>query len=78
MKVLIIGLGSIAKKHIAAINQLDESAEIFALRSNPNSKSDLSGVVDIYNLNDIKVSYFDFVLISNPTSEHFSTIQQLV
>lgn len=78
MKVLIIGLGSIAKKHIAAINQLDESAEIFALRSNPNSKSDLSGVVDIYNLNDIKVSYFDFILISNPTSEHFSTIQQLV
>lgn len=78
MKVLIIGLGSIAKKHIAALHQLDKTAEIFALRSNSSSKSDLSGVVDIYNLNDINVSYFDFVLISNPTSEHFSTIQHLV
>lgn len=77
MKVLIIGLGSIAKKHIAALHQLDQSAEIFALRSNPNSKSYTSGVLDIYNINDIKVADLDFILISNPTSEHFSTIQQL-
>ncbi|MCI3936811.1 Gfo/Idh/MocA family oxidoreductase [Chryseobacterium aahli] len=78
MKVLIIGLGSIAKKHIIAINQLDQSAEIYALRSNPNSKSDIAGVIDTYHLNDVKVSELDFVLISNPTSEHFSTIQKLV
>jgi predicted dehydrogenase len=78
MKVLIIGLGSIAKKHIAAITQLDHSAEIYALRSNLNSKSDIAGVIDTYNLNDVKVSELDFVLISNPTSEHFSTIQQFV
>lgn len=78
MKVLIIGLGSIAKKHIAAINQFDQSAEIYALRSSFDSKSDNEGIIDIYNLEDIQVSYFDFVLISNPTSEHFSTIQKLV
>lgn len=78
MKVLIIGLGSIAKKHIAAIKQLDQSTEIYALRSNPHSKSDIAGVINIYNLNDVKVSELDFVLISNPTSEHFSTLQQLV
>lgn len=78
MKVLIIGLGSIAKKHIAAINQLDKSAEIYALRSNRESKNDIDRVIDIYTLNDIEMSELDFILISNPTSEHFATIQKLI
>lgn len=77
MKVLIIGLGSIAKKHIDAIRKLDELAEVFALRSSLNSKSDVVGVTDIYNLNDLKIADLDFIIISNPTSEHFSTIKQL-
>jgi len=77
MKVLIIGLGSIAKKHIAAIIQLEEAAEIFALRSNHKSKSNISEVIDVYDINDMAVKDLDFILISNPTSEHFSTIQKL-
>jgi predicted dehydrogenase len=77
MKVLIIGLGSIAKKHIDAIRKLDELAQIFALRSSLNSKSDVVGVTDIYSLNDLKIADLDFIIISNPTSEHFSTIKQL-
>lgn len=77
MKVLIIGLGSIAKKHIAALHQLDQNVEIFALRSTPNSKNDIPGVADIYSLEDINVADLDFILISNPTSEHFSTINEL-
>ncbi len=77
MKIVIIGLGSIAKKHIDAIYQLDKSARIYALRSNPDSKSEMEGVIDIYNLNDINMSEIDFVLISNPTAEHFTTIKQL-
>jgi predicted dehydrogenase len=78
MRVLIIGLGSIAKKHIDAIYRLDKSAIIYALRSKPQSKSNISGVIDIYNLKDIEIFNLDFILISNPTSEHFSTIKQLV
>lgn len=77
MKILIIGLGSIAKKHIKAIRQLDEDAEIYALRSNPESRSDVSEITNIYNLKDFPISDLDFILISNPTSEHFSTVQQL-
>ncbi len=77
MKILIIGLGSIAKKHIKAIRQLDEDAEIYALRSNPENRNDSTGITDIYNLKDIQISDLDFILISNPTSEHFSTVQQL-
>lgn len=77
MKVLIIGLGSIAKKHIDAIRKLDEFAEIFALRSSFKSKSDILGITDIYSLNDLKISDLDFIIISNPTSEHYSTIKKL-
>ncbi len=77
MKVLIIGLGSIAKKHIDAIRKLDELAEIFALRSSFKSKSDILGITDIYSLKDLKISDLDFIIISNPTSEHYSTIKQL-
>lgn len=75
MKVLIIGLGSIAKKHVDAIRKLDEFAEFFALRSSLNTKSDVVGVTDIYSLNDLKIADLDFIIISNPTSEHFSTIK---
>lgn len=77
MKVLIIGLGSIAKKHIDAIRKLDVLAEIFALRNSSKSKSDIVGVKDIYSLNDINITDLDFIIISNPTAQHFSTIKQL-
>ena len=33
MRVLVIGLGSIARKHIAALRNIDPEAEILALRS---------------------------------------------
>lgn len=77
MNILIIGLGSIAKKHIDAIYQKNKFARIYALRSNPTSKSEIEGVFDIYNLSDINMSEIDFILISTPTSEHFTTIKQL-
>lgn len=76
MKVLIIGLGSIAKKHIAALLELDPLATIFALRSGLNS-SKVENVIDIYDIEDLELDIIDFILVSNPTSQHFSTIQRL-
>lgn len=78
MKIIIIGLGSIAKKHIDAILKLNKSTQIYALRSNPNSKNEIEGVIDIYHLSDINMSEIDFVLISNPTSAHFITIKNFI
>ena len=77
MNVLIIGLGSIAKKHIDAIYELDDRSQIYALRSNPTSASEIAGVLDVYALDHVNMSEIDFILISNPTSEHFSTIKKL-
>lgn len=77
MKILIIGLGSIADKHISAILKIDPRAEIFALRSSKNSK-DKQGIVNFYNIEDAQKHDFDFVIISNPTSEHIQTIKDVL
>ncbi|MFM2048382.1 MAG: putative oxidoreductase yvaA [Bacteroidota bacterium] len=74
MKVLIIGLGSIAKKHIAALQQIDLAIQIIALRS-ASAFEEVGNVKSIINHNEIPTDV-DFVIISNPTSEHYKTIKQ--
>jgi len=76
MKVLIIGLGSIGKKHISAIKQIDYTTEIYALRSKSNAEQFLD-VINIYRIEEIAETPIDFAIISNPTSEHRKTIEIL-
>lgn len=73
IRVLIIGLGSIAKKHITALRSLSEEFEIFALRSSLDA-SKYEDVINIFNLDD---TVFDFAIISNPTYLHFKYIKLL-
>ncbi|MFV5694902.1 Gfo/Idh/MocA family protein [Flavobacterium sp. LB3P122] len=75
MNVLIIGLGSIAKKHITALQSLKVDAEIYALRSNLNAVSE-EDVENIYDLENNTV-VFDFAIISNPTNLHYKYIEKL-
>lgn len=75
MNVLIIGLGSIAKKHITALQSLKVDAEIYALRSNLNAVIE-EDVENIYDLENSTV-VFDFAIISNPTNLHHKYIEKL-
>src|SRR5665647_16995 len=77
MKVLLIGLGSIGKKHVKAIQAIQSDAEIFALRSNKEAEK-FEGVTNIYSQEDIGILSADFGIISNPTSEHKKSITQLI
>ena len=77
MKILIIGLGSIGQKHVKAIKSIRPKAEIFALRSTINAKI-YSGVTNIFKIEEIESIAIDFAIIANPTSEHKSTIAQLI
>lgn len=77
MRVLIVGLGSIAKKHINALHLIDPSVEIYALRSSLTAKP-WEDVIDMYDWYKIGEKNFDFVIISNPTSEHVNTIKRLI
>ena len=76
MKILIIGLGSIAQKHIASILKLFPDTIFYALRSNINSKNTIN-VENVFNLNDIPLD-IDFIIISNPTNLHASTIKNVI
>ncbi len=69
MNVLVIGLGSIATRHIDAVRQLDADAHIYALRSGRNGK-EVNGVRNLYSIDEVAASGIDFAIISNPTSCH--------
>ena len=75
MKVLIIGLGSIAHKHIAALKTLVPDCKIYALRSNQLG-SEVEGVSNCYSLAEVP-SDISFIIISNPTSLHLQTIKEV-
>jgi predicted dehydrogenase len=77
MKVLIIGLGSIARKHIAALREIDPGVELFAMRSSRASK-EVEGVIDLYELDKVRKLDIDFIIISNPTFKHKETIGNLI
>lgn len=73
MRILIVGLGSIAKKHINALKSLSSEFEIYALRSS----RDASQYEDVINVFDLNYCVFDFAIISNPTYLHFDYIKLL-
>jgi predicted dehydrogenase len=77
MNILIVGLGSIAQKHINALKSIDKVFVIYALRSsNPSNEPD--GIINIYSLKELDNVTIDFAIISNPTSEHKKTILSLL
>lgn len=74
MRILIVGLGSIAKKHISAIREIDPHAVIYALRSSGNVEI-YDEVINIFSINDVQIKP-DFIIISNPTNLHEEAIIQ--
>ena len=68
MKVLIVGLGSIALKHVYALRKIMPSVLIYALRSGVNSNG-VEGVISIYDVNQVPPD-LDFIIISSPTFLH--------
>jgi predicted dehydrogenase len=76
MKVLIIGLGSIGKRHVEALKKLRPNCTVLALRSRENA-SVQDGITNIYRWEDIPDG-LSFVIISNPTSEHYTAISQCI
>jgi predicted dehydrogenase len=72
LNILIIGLGSIGKKHLCVIYTLYPLANIFALRSKRKSKK-YENVINIYSIEQLEVN-IDFVIISTPTYLHENDI----
>lgn len=77
MKILIIGLGSIALKHISAIKNIKPDAQFYALRSSKKAK-EMVGITNIFSFNELSIIQVDFAIISNPTFAHHKTIIKLL
>ena len=75
MNILIIGLGSIARKHIDAIRALEIDAKIYALRSNQNAFIE-DKIENIFSFEHFDVP-INFAIISNPTNLHYKYIHVL-
>jgi len=75
LTILIIGLGSIANKHINAIRKLYPNCKIYALRSQEKKISIIEGVINIINIEEIEEKVY-CVLITNPTSLHSEAINK--
>jgi len=78
MKVLIVGFGSIARKHYQAIIRIEPDAEIIALRSglSTQGKEEVSSVFTVSEAHAF--GPYDFAIISNPTFKHIETIRSLL
>jgi predicted dehydrogenase len=76
MRVLIIGIGSIGKKHISALRTIHPNIEIIALRHSVNSQK-FDNIQDLYTLDNLDEIIVDFAVISNPTSQHMNIISEL-
>jgi len=74
MNVLIIGLGSIALKHIKILKEINANTSIFALRSSKLSVK-VSGVKDLFEWEEVVSKKFHFCIISSPSSLHLSHIK---
>ena len=75
MRVLVTGLGSIARKHITALRKLPGDVRIQALRSASGKDAAAEpGVDSIFSWDEVVQP--DFILISNPTAVHRATIEQ--
>lgn len=74
MKPLIIGFGSIARKHLTALRELEPEAEVFALRSSASHEA-IEGVASIVSLEELRDPP-DFVIVSNPTVFHAASIRE--
>jgi len=75
MRIVIVGLGSIARKHIKAIRNIDTGAELFALRREQAGSEE--GITNVYSWDEISFKP-DFILISNPTMAHAETIKKAI
>ena len=76
MRVLIIGLGSIGKRHINVIKKLQPKTKFYALRSSKKS-IDYQDIVNINSWDEVDKYNFDFSIVSSLSSLHLEHIEKL-
>ena len=76
-KYCFIGYGSIAKKHIKIINQISKNNEIYILKKTYKKNDIDKNNVLIIKFEDLIKIKIDAFFITNPSSIHYSTLQEI-
>ena len=69
MRILIIGLGSIGRRHLSVLEKI-EGLELAALRSRKGTLKEAGGINEFDQTTDALAFKPDGVVIANPTSLH--------
>ena len=72
IKCLIIGYGSIGKKHASVLKKIVGYKNIYIL-----SKKNIKDYLILKNLNQLREHQFDYIIISTPTSTHLKQLKFL-
>ncbi|HED1700062.1 TPA: L-glutamine-D-fructose-6-phosphate isomerase subunit, partial [Campylobacter jejuni] len=73
MKVLIIGFGSIGKKHFLALKNLNHEVSLLSL----STKEEFKNTPIYRSLKECDLNEFDLFIIANITTEHFNILKTL-
>ncbi|TXE81321.1 Gfo/Idh/MocA family oxidoreductase [Campylobacter peloridis] len=71
MKALIIGFGSIGKKHFLAMKNLNYEIDIISKHYDKND------IKTYKNFNQVNLNYYDLFVICNVTTKHFDTLKYI-
>lgn len=78
-KVLIIGSGSIASKHVAILSNLNFVCSVFTKRKNVDKLfMDIKNIKFIKNINQNINEEYMFCIIANETYKHFEYLKKLI
>ncbi|MFC2171129.1 Gfo/Idh/MocA family protein [Acidobacteriota bacterium] len=69
MKILIVGLGSIGRKHLECLQQYS-GVDVTAFRTSKGAKKESSGIIEFTTLQNALAYEPNGVIISNPTALH--------
>lgn len=79
MKALVVGLGSVGRRHLANLRALQPEAELGVLRSGSGGRGDTTGLADyvVYDLDQALTHQPDVAVIAGPASQHVETATAL-
>jgi predicted dehydrogenase len=75
---VIVGLGSIGRRHAQILKKLSPGCRIFACRTKMGSLVDTpQGIIEI-DLNTFAENQYDIAIIANPSSMHHETLKKVI
>jgi len=72
MKVLVVGYGSIGRRHYEILSNIDEIDEVHVV-----TRQTVDEIVSFPKLSEVDVSDYDYFVISTETSRHFADLSYI-